>query len=397
MKLSCLGSALCLVTFASEHHVAFGGSRKTKLSKKESLAPSETPHPNPPEMELKFPSPENVHGSIFDSTFFLPPLLAPLYPEFTGPHFAVDSFPNECKYGVDKIVWAIELGESPNMPDANMIGLTFSINNIEVAEETISGSHTYLTMDDVIFPPITDPELNIKLEVSFFDGKVISNNREWLVPGGINITASAGGLTLNCAPPFPIKGERVGTGAIREAKKPETIGIINEYAADLRHCECDGPVQVLPATSRSKIFPKDKKYSACNDYSGSFLPVLDEPFKVIDPTFNNVFSFSGYKLKADTSAFMEKSETGKKNKDDEDTAIGTTNKKGKKNNDDEDTAIGTTIEHLYNEVCGGSGQEGFVRLTGCECEEVPLAFDPNDLILDFEVYCPLSVLPVMVR
>jgi hypothetical protein len=377
MKLSCLGSALCLVTFASEHHVAFGGSRKTKLSKKESLAPSETPHPNPPEMELKFPSPENVHGSIFDSTFFLPPLLAPLYPEFTGPHFAVDSFPNECKYGVDKIVWAIELGESPNMPDANMIGLTFSINNIEVAEQTISGEQTVLMMEDVIFPPITDPELNIKVEVAFFSGRIESSGPNEDPPSGIHITSSAGVLTLNCAPPFPIKGERAGTGAIRITEKPNTIGsITNDYTeADLGGCECNGPVQVLPATSRVEIFPKEKQYSDCNDYIDCFLPVLEEPFKEIGPAFQNVFSFSGYKLKADTSAYFR----GKKgSKKDSSTSI--------------DTTIDTTIEDLYNEVCGGSGLVGFVRLTGCECEEVPLGFDPNDVILDFEVYCPLSSL-----
>ena len=123
----------------------------------------------------------------------MPRRLSPLFPDFDGPHFVSQGgFKNTSKYGVQRIQVEMII-DMTKMNDDNLIDLTFAINEVEVAEATVQGTDDIVHMDDIIFPPITDLTLELKLEVSAFRGTISSSN-EAEAPGGVGLVLGEEGI-----------------------------------------------------------------------------------------------------------------------------------------------------------------------------------------------------------
>eukprot|EP00977_Amphora_coffeiformis_P030332 scaffold46387_cov252-Amphora_coffeaeformis.AAC.1 len=280
-------------------------------------------------MEEIFPSAEaTIVASPFDSvSLFAPDLLSQLYPEFAAPHYVQDTIQNSCPYGVDGVLLDLP-AKGDNLIDETVLAFALMVNGVYVAETSVTKMSPNIIMEDLIYPPITDEILTIKLVVVAFDGKIDAG----IAPGGIELLPSDGAnFVLSCAPPHAIKGEPYKSDKYDplkyisiEAKKKRKLGKLD---GSFRYCKTipDRTIlQYLPDTARpGPLYPKEKFYQDCGD-SGSkrvLLPVPNEPFKALPPKMAVYFDVDKSKLEVDKIPKEE-------------------------------------IDGLHEMVCGGSGKSG---------------------------------------
>lgn len=303
-------------------------------------------------VSLTFPSANaaTTVNKLDEGSLFIPEALAQLYPDFGGPHAITETFANvnTCPHGIDRV--SLELGATAEgMMDETVVGFSLSVNDIYVAEEVCTITNPSISMQDVIYPPIKDSTLEVALEVVFFDGKINSNMRpKGILPNKPNVPT----LVFHCAPPFAIKGlpyKKSYKESLRGNKKAN----LGKLPKDFKHCECSGNPQRLPRNRRpGPRHPKQKFYETCSENKRHvLLPIPNEPFEDMSDRFKNYFSMDKTKFKVD------KIPSGH-------------------------------VEKVIEEVCGGRGLNGTLRMTGCNCDRVPSGYNSNGLAFDFEVFCP---------
>ena len=311
-------------------------------------------------MEETFPSAQaTIAASPFDSvSLFAPDTLSELYEDFEAPHYVQDTIINTCPYGVDGLRLDLPaIGE--DLADETVVGFALTVNGIYVAETSVTKTSPNIFMEDVIYPPVTDMALTIKMVVVAFDGKIDASG----APGGIRLQPSNGvpNFILSCAPPYAVKGEPYKSDRYDPLKyisiEPKKKKKIGRLGRDFRECETNPGrtvLQYLPDTARpGPLYPKEKFYQDCatKDSKRVLLPIPNEPFQTLPSEMATYFHVDKSKLEVDKIPKEE-------------------------------------IDAIHQMVCGGSGKSGTLRFSHLTCEEVPRGWSVNDVTVDFTVHCP---------
>ena len=314
--------------------------------------------------QLVFPSADATRvTSPFDSvSLFAPLILADLYPEFEGPHYIQDEYSNPCPYGVDKISLDLPtMGDE--LLDETVIGFALLVNDLYVAETSVSKTSPDILMDDVMYPPIVQDQLVVKLVVVSFDGKLDAGK----TPGGIELLPNTNenpNLVLSCAPPYAVQGmpyKNNRSPDYVEAKKKKKLGELHDHFHECKMNPTRSMIEYLPTEARpGPLFPKEKIYQDCRTQDGVannnkrvLLPIPNEPFQTLRPDL--AYYFYVYHSQLEVASIPKKK-----------------------------------IDVVYQTICGGRGKSGTLRVTHMVCEDAPPGWQHDDVTADFVVYCPAS-------